>query len=120
MNKNRVESYNYYRRVPRVELNSTENGCNLTQYFLRPCLTKLSENENQIKLGRVDWTSVGKRTQVYISIYYIYTRVSGRGGCRPPGPSALLRGFGIVEKMETSTCQVPRNVLLVVMVWCGV
>ena len=35
------------------------------------------------------------------------------GGYRPPGASPFLRSFGILEKMETSTCQVLRNVLLV-------
>ena len=39
--------------------------------------------------------------------------------CRPSGPSPFLGGFGILEKTETPTCQVPKNVLLlVVVVWC--
>ena len=48
-----------------------------------------------------------------VTMLCIYTRVSGRGGLSPSPPfSPFLRGFGILEEMETPTCQVPRYVFV--------
>ena len=58
-------------------------------------------------------TAISERTRLYI----IQGR-QGVGAVSPPGRSPYLRDFGILDKMGTLTCQVPRNVLVVVVVWC--
>ena len=49
---------------------------------------------------------------------YIYKGVRVGGLSPPPPIPPFLRGFRILEEMETpATCEVPRNVLLLLVVW---
>ena len=61
---------------------------------------------------------------IYYNIHNIYTyvRVSGRGVCRPPGPSPFLRGFGIIISGENGDIDVPsaKECAVVVGGWCAV